>query len=128
MCGRVIQSSSPLRLAIVEGLDVSDSRMGQYSPALQCSAKPRAPDHSRELFGQAPLDQLQGHTVGRQLTEEIGRLEEVMIPLLERCHRMMARSITHLEGRRGKSTSTSVLVNQAGQVNVDCAVMNKAER
>ena len=28
MCGRVIQSSGPLRLAIVEGLDVSDSRMG----------------------------------------------------------------------------------------------------
>jgi putative SOS response-associated peptidase YedK len=27
MCGRVIQSSGPLRLAIVEGLDVSDSRL-----------------------------------------------------------------------------------------------------
>src|SRR4026207_1710803 len=28
MCGRVIQSSGPLRLAIVEGLGVSDSRLG----------------------------------------------------------------------------------------------------
>jgi putative SOS response-associated peptidase YedK len=28
MCGRVIQSSGPLRLAIVEGIHVSDSRMG----------------------------------------------------------------------------------------------------
>src|SRR6478672_4367393 len=28
MCGRVIQKSGPLRLAIVEGLDVSDSRLG----------------------------------------------------------------------------------------------------
>src|SRR5215471_18143393 len=28
MCGRVIQSSGPLRLAIVDGLDVSDSRLG----------------------------------------------------------------------------------------------------
>ncbi len=27
MCGRVIQSSGPLRLAIVEGLNVSDSRL-----------------------------------------------------------------------------------------------------
>jgi putative SOS response-associated peptidase YedK len=27
MCGRVIQSSGPLRLAIVDGLDVSDSRL-----------------------------------------------------------------------------------------------------
>ena len=32
MCGRVIQSSGPLRLAIVEGLDVSDSRMVNIPP------------------------------------------------------------------------------------------------
>ncbi len=32
MCGRVIQGSRPLRLAIVEGLDVSDSRMGNIRP------------------------------------------------------------------------------------------------
>src|SRR5512143_2554254 len=32
MCGRVIQSSGPLRLAIVEGLDVSDSRMANLRP------------------------------------------------------------------------------------------------
>ena len=32
MCGRVIQSSSPLRLAIVDGLDVSNSGMGNFPP------------------------------------------------------------------------------------------------
>jgi putative SOS response-associated peptidase YedK len=32
MCGRVIQSSSPLRLAIVDGVEVSDSRMGNIRP------------------------------------------------------------------------------------------------
>ena len=32
MCGRVIQSSRPLRLAIVDGLDVSDSQMGNVVP------------------------------------------------------------------------------------------------
>ncbi|MCP4289321.1 MAG: SOS response-associated peptidase [Gammaproteobacteria bacterium] len=32
MCGRVIQSSSPLRLAIVDGLDVSNSGMGNLPP------------------------------------------------------------------------------------------------
>ena len=32
MCGRFIQSSSPLRLAIVQGLDVCDSRMGNVRP------------------------------------------------------------------------------------------------
>lgn len=32
MCGRVIQSSTPLRLAIVDGLDVSDSRLRNVRP------------------------------------------------------------------------------------------------
>jgi len=32
MCGRIIQSSRPFRLAIVEGLDVSDSRMANIRP------------------------------------------------------------------------------------------------
>jgi putative SOS response-associated peptidase YedK len=32
MCGRIIQSSSPLHLAIVDGLEVSDSRMGNIRP------------------------------------------------------------------------------------------------
>jgi putative SOS response-associated peptidase YedK len=32
MCGRVIQSSEPLRLAILDGLDTSDNRMGNVGP------------------------------------------------------------------------------------------------
>jgi SOS response associated peptidase (SRAP) len=32
MCGRVIQGSGPLRLSIVEGLDVSDGRLGNVPP------------------------------------------------------------------------------------------------
>jgi putative SOS response-associated peptidase YedK len=32
MCGRVIQSSAPIRLAIVEGMDVRDSRLHNYPP------------------------------------------------------------------------------------------------
>ena len=32
MCGRVIQSSTPFRLAIVDGLDVRDSRFHNYPP------------------------------------------------------------------------------------------------
>jgi hypothetical protein len=35
MCGRVIQSSGPLRLAIVDGLNVSDSRMGNNAAPSQ---------------------------------------------------------------------------------------------
>jgi putative SOS response-associated peptidase YedK len=32
MCGRVIQSSGPLRLAIVDGMNVHDSRVSNYRP------------------------------------------------------------------------------------------------
>ena len=32
MCGRVIQSSAPVRLAIVEGMDARDSRVHNYPP------------------------------------------------------------------------------------------------
>ena len=32
MCGRVIQSSGPLRYAILEGMDVRDSRIHNYPP------------------------------------------------------------------------------------------------
>jgi len=32
MCGRVIQSSGPLRYAIVDGMNVRDSRLHNYPP------------------------------------------------------------------------------------------------
>jgi hypothetical protein len=79
----------------------------------------------RELFGQAPLSEIHGPTVGNRLGEEIGRLEDILIPLLDRCHRMMTRSLTHLEAkRRSASAPPLVAIAQAEQVNVDCAVMN----
>jgi hypothetical protein len=78
----------------------------------------------RELFGQAPLSEIHGPTAGNQLAEDIARLEDVLMPLVDRCQRMMTRSIAHLEARRSKSAKPSVTVGHAGQVNVDCAVMN----
>ena len=50
------------------------------------------------------------------ISEEISRLEEVLMPLLERSQRMMARSIGHLEARRGKTGKTSPTDGQAGQM------------
>jgi hypothetical protein len=81
----------------------------------------------RELFGQEPLNRYHGPTVGAKLEEKLRRLEEHML-LLERCHRMMVRSLTHLESSRSKAAKTAVTIGQAGQVNVDCAVVNKASR
>jgi hypothetical protein len=49
-----------------------------------------------ELFGQAPLNQVHGPTVGEQLREELGRLVEVMLPLQDRTHKMMLRSLDRL--------------------------------
>lgn len=82
----------------------------------------------RELFGQEPLNQIHGPGVGKRMTEELNRLEHTFMPLLERCHRMIARSSAHLEVRRGRATSRSVSVARAEQVNVDCAVLNNATR
>jgi hypothetical protein len=44
--GRVIQSSTPFRLAIVEGLDVRDSRFHNYPPRWN-----GAPSHEDYLLG-----------------------------------------------------------------------------
>src|SRR5262245_41003285 len=43
MCGRIIQSSSSLHPAIVDGLEVSDSRMGNIRPSYNAA-------HSQELL------------------------------------------------------------------------------
>ena len=81
----------------------------------------------RELFGQAPLNEIHGPTTGKELEQQLRRIEEHLL-LLERCHRMVARSLVHLEARRGQAAKTSVTVAQAGQVNVDCAVSNEIVR
>jgi hypothetical protein len=50
MCGRVIQSSGPLRYAIVDGMNVHDSRVHNYPP-LECRAKPGAARYSPHRQG-----------------------------------------------------------------------------
>jgi hypothetical protein len=47
-CGRVIQSSQPIRLAIVEGLDVTDSRKFTTRPEPACNVRARHIVRSRE--------------------------------------------------------------------------------
>ena len=59
----------------------------------------------------------------------VDRLEDVLMPLLDRCHRMMARRLASLETRRPRaSCSPQVAIAQADQVNVDCAVMSQGAR
>ena len=57
MCGRVIQSSRPLRLAIVEGLDVSDSRMGNVRPRYNAAPSQELPvTRQNHKTGERSLD------------------------------------------------------------------------
>ena len=56
----------------------------------------------RELFGQAPLNEFHGSTVGDRLAEQITRLSEGLIPLQERCQRMIHRSLAPLRNKGGQ--------------------------
>ncbi len=80
----------------------------------------------RELFGQAPLNEIHGPTVGDSLEKQIARLEHQLMPLADRCQRMMARCLAYLyPPRRKTAQSPTVAVGQADQVNVGSAVLNK---
>ncbi len=48
MCGRVVQVSDPIRLSIVEGLNVRDTRLSNYPRRWNGAPKPRTPGHSPE--------------------------------------------------------------------------------
>jgi hypothetical protein len=50
----------------------------------------------RKLFGQTPLNEIHGEHVGDKLREELHRLGEVLLPLQERAHKMMLRSLDRL--------------------------------
>ena len=47
MCGRVIQSSAPIRYAIVDGMNVRDSRVHNYPPRWN-----GAPSHVGVVFAE----------------------------------------------------------------------------
>jgi hypothetical protein len=50
----------------------------------------------RELFGESPLSEIHGAQTGERLREELQRLAEVLLPLLDRTQKMVARSVAHL--------------------------------
>ncbi len=51
----------------------------------------------REHFGQEPLNEIHGPQVGDGLEEQLRRLAEVMMPLQDRAHRMMMRSLLAID-------------------------------
>ena len=64
----------------------------------------------REAFGQAPLNEIHGPTVGERLRDDLARLSEAILPLQARVHRMMVKSLEQLprpakRHRRGQAAS-----------------------
>lgn len=57
----------------------------------------------RELFGQEPLNEIHGPTVGDALEEQLRRLSDVILPLQDRSARMMLRSLEALRARPNAS-------------------------
>jgi hypothetical protein len=53
-----------------------------------------------------------------QLEQRIAQLQNELVPLLERCQRMLCRALGRLDQRRGGTPKVSVAVGMAGQVNI----------
>jgi hypothetical protein len=78
----------------------------------------------RELFGQEPVSEANGATVGERIEREIHQLEQPLMPLLDRAHRMLVRSLDRLEARRSSGHQAQLSIGHATQVNVASAVRN----
>jgi hypothetical protein len=78
----------------------------------------------RELFGQEPVSEANGATVGERIEQEMHRLEQSLMPLLDRAHRMLVRSLDRLEAGRSGGKQGQLSIGHATQVNVASAVRN----
>lgn len=84
-----------------------------------------------EFFGtvglQAAFTEANGHQLGRvkglRVTERVERIGEQLLPLMDRSHRMMLRSLNALHARRQKP-APNVSIGRAGQVNVGAQQTN----
>jgi hypothetical protein len=73
----------------------------------------------RELFGQEPVSESNGATVGERIEQGMRQIEQSLIPLLDRAHRMLVRSLDRLEARRSRGGPQAQLsIGRAMQVNV----------
>jgi hypothetical protein len=78
----------------------------------------------RELFGQRSLDAVLGSTEAAEVNVQVERLEQILLPALDRCHRMLIRALDRLEARKSGKPSASISIGNAGQVNLASNVQN----
>ena len=78
----------------------------------------------RELFGQEPVSEANGATVGERIEREMHQLEQSLMPLLDRAHRVLVRSLDRLEARAAERPHSQLSIGHAAQVNVVSSVRN----
>lgn len=66
----------------------------------------------QELFGQKSLSAVHGPVTGAKLREDLERLSEVILPLQDRAHRMMIRSLQQLPPARRDPSGLKPKVDQ----------------
>jgi len=72
----------------------------------------------RELFGQEPLRTTFGRSEAESIERRVEYLEQTLLPLLDRCQKMMIRALDRLDSRRSQSRAPTVAIATAGQVNI----------
>ena len=74
----------------------------------------------RHLFEQSSLDEVLGQTEAREVARIMGEVEQKLLPLFERCQRMMNRALDRLPSSVRSRANAKVQIGVAGQVNVGC--------
>ena len=72
----------------------------------------------RELFGQRSMDDILGASETAEVIAQVERLEQTLLPALDRAHRMLIRALDRLEQQGSSKGSATVSIGKAGQVNV----------
>ena len=81
-------------------------------------------EFQRDLFGQRSLDAVLGPTEAAAVVAQVERLEQTLMPALDRAHRMLIRTLDRLEARKSGKPSAAISIGSAGQVNVASNVQN----
>ena len=72
----------------------------------------------RHLFGQNSLHDTLGASEALEVTRLLEEIEQKLMPMLERCQRMMNRALDRLHDRGRANHRPNLSIGIAGQVNV----------
>lgn len=124
----LVATLTQLRHGLLEGLDhattsdqmLADSAIVGYRNMLRVQGwlGSLCMEVERRLFGQLDPAVALGRVEAQEVEALIEKLEQQMLPMLERSQRVMIRALDRLEASRNRKGGTSVSIGVAGQVNV----------